>query len=133
LTQSLQNAQKDLEHLEEKQHQQLNETRTSYLNEINEYKVRLEQLEKENEQLKREEIVHVEPSTATDIQTLTVNNEEREQFENEIERLRQAVQSGEQNEREANDLKEKLKEEIVQYQSQENEFKQEMERLKQVT
>jgi hypothetical protein len=78
--------------VEEKHHKQLNESRTSHLNEINEYKIRIQQLETDNEQLKREEIVHVEPSTTTDIQTITINNEEREEFENEIQQLKQEIQ-----------------------------------------
>jgi hypothetical protein len=92
LTQSLQKAEKDLKHVEEKHHKQLNDARTTNLNEINEYKNRLKQLENENEQLKREEIVHVEPSTTTDIQTITINNEEREQLENEIQQLKQTIE-----------------------------------------
>jgi len=59
---------KDLKHIEEKHHKQLNENRTLHLNEINEYKLHIQQLESDNEQLKREEIVHVEPTTATNIQ-----------------------------------------------------------------
>jgi len=84
LTQSLQKAEKDLKHIEEKHHKHLNENRKSHLNEINEYKLRIEQLEKDNEQLKREEIVHVEPTADNDIQTITINNEEREELEKEI-------------------------------------------------
>jgi len=135
LTQSLQNT-------EEKYQRQLNETRTTHSNEINEYQIRMQQLERDNEQLKREEIVHVEPSTATDIQTITINNEEREQLENEIEQLKQRIASNEQTERELNDLKRKFSEETEEYQKkieqfqsqhqlQANEFKEEMERLKQ--
>jgi hypothetical protein len=137
LTQSLQKAEKDLKHTEEKYHQQLNDTRTSYFNEINEYKLRIQQLESDNEQLKREEIVHVEPTTATDIQTITVNNEEREQFEKEIQQLKQTIDFNQEKEREFNDFKQKLIGEIEEYkkkfenlesqnQSQENEI----ERLK---
>lgn len=74
---------------------------------FDEWKCRIEQLEKENEQLKREEIVHVEPSIATDIQTLTVNNEEREQFETEIERLKHLYEdkAREMNEWKENEMK----------------------------
>jgi hypothetical protein len=92
LIQSLQKAEKDLKHVEDRHHKQLNEIRTSNLNEINEYKNRIQQLENENEQLKREEIIHVEPSTTTDIQTITINNEEREQLENEIQQLKQTIE-----------------------------------------
>ena len=105
LTQTLHHSKKELKQFAEKSDQQ-----------IHQYKSRIDQLEKENEQLKREEIVHVEPSTTTDIQTLTVNNEEREQFENEIERLKYVIQSYEGKERE---WKEKL---TKQMQEKENEF-----------
>lgn len=92
LTQSLDKAEKELKHVEEKHHKQLNEILATHLNEINEYKERVEQLTKENEQLKREEIVHVEPTAeVTDIQTLTINNEEREQYEKEINELKQKL------------------------------------------
>ncbi len=104
-----------MKHTEEKYHQQLNDTRTSYFNEINEYKLRIQQLESDNEQLKREEIVHVEPTTATDIQTITVNNEEREQFEKEIQQLKQTIDSNQEKEREFNDFKQKLIGEIEEY------------------
>jgi len=141
LTQSLQNAEKDLKHIEEKHHKQLNENRTLHLNEINEYKIRIQQLESDNEQLKREEIVHVEPTTATNIQTITVNNEEREEFEKEIQQLKQTIDLNQQKEKEYKDLKQKLTEEIEEYknkidnlqtqrQSHENDLKQEIERLK---
>jgi len=146
LIQSLQKAEKDLKHIEEKHHKHLHENRTSHLNEINEYKLRIKQLENENEQLKCEEIVHVEPTTTTDIQTITINNEEREQLENEIQRLKQIIDLNQQKEREYNDFKQKsigeneeykqkienLQVNLTQRQSQENELKQEIERLKQV-
>jgi predicted nuclease with TOPRIM domain len=144
LTQSLENAKKALNDVEEKHHQQLNDYQTLHLNEINEYKRHIQQLENDNEQLKREEIVHIEPSTTTtDIQTITINNEEREQFKNEIQQLKQIIDfNQQQKEREYNDLKQKLTEEIDEYkkktenlqtqqQSQENELKKEIERLQQ--
>jgi len=93
----------------------LNENRTLHLNEINEYKRHIQQLENENEQLKREEIVHVEPTTTTDIQTITINNEEREQLENEIQKLNEDI----------DEYKKKL-ENLAQHQLKENELKQEM-------
>lgn len=96
MTQSLQKAEKDLKHVEDKHHKQLNETRTLHLNEINEHKVHIQQLETDNEQLKREEIVHVEPSTTTDIQTITINNEEREELENEIQQLKKTIELNQQ-------------------------------------
>ncbi|CAF3407819.1 unnamed protein product [Rotaria sp. Silwood1] len=142
LTQSLHNAEKDLKHIEEKHHKKFNETQTLHINEINECKRRIEQLEKENEQLRREEIVHVEPTAVTDIQTITINNEEREQLEKEIQQLKQSLDLNQEKEREYNDLKQKLTEEIEEYkkkiddlqtqhQFQENELRQEIERLKQ--
>ena len=92
LIQSLKNAEKDLKTTEEKHHQQLNETRTTTSNEIDDYKRRIQQLETENEQLKREEIVHVEPSSA-DIQTISINTEEREQFERDIQEYKQQIEN----------------------------------------
>jgi chromosome segregation ATPase len=115
LTQSLQNAEKELKHTEEKHHKQLNESRTSYSNETNEFKRRIEQLEVDNEQLRREEIVHVEPTSATDIQTITVNTEEREQLEKEIDQLKEKLNLNQEKEREFNDLKQKLNEDIEEY------------------
>jgi uncharacterized protein YlzI (FlbEa/FlbD family) len=93
----------------------LNENRTLHLNEINEYKRHIQQLENENEQLKREEIIHIEPTTETDIQTITINNEEREQLENEIEKLNKNI----------DEYKKKI-ENLIQHQSKENELKQEI-------
>ena len=110
LTQSLQKAEKDLQHVEEKHHKQLNDIRTTNLNEINEYKNHLKQLENENEQLKREEIVHVEPSTETDIQTITINNEEREQLENEIQQLKQTIELNRQKDEQYDALRVELSE-----------------------
>ena len=77
---------------------------------MNEHKRRIENLEIENEQLRREEIVHVEPTTATDIQTITVNTEEREQLEKEIEELKQKINSNQEKEREYKDLKQDIEE-----------------------
>ncbi|CAF4252289.1 unnamed protein product [Rotaria sp. Silwood2] len=142
LTQSLQNAEKELKRIEEKHHKKFNETQTSRINEINECKHRIEQLERDNEQLRREEIVHVEPTTVTDIQTITINNEEREQLEKEIQQLKQTLDLNQEKEREYNDLKQKLTEEIEEYkkkvddlqtqhQFQENELQQDIEQLKQ--
>ncbi|CAF0896295.1 unnamed protein product [Rotaria sordida] len=142
LTQSLQNVEKDLKHVEEKHHKKFNETQTLHMNDINEYKRRIEQLERDNEQLRREDIVHVEPTAVTDIQTIAINNEEREQLEKEIHQLKQILNLNQEKEREYNDLKQKLIEEIeeykkkvddlqIQYQFEENELRQEIERLKQ--
>jgi hypothetical protein len=91
LTQSLQKSEKELKSIEEKHHRQLNESQTSHTNEINEFKRRIEQLENENEQLRREEIVHVEPTSPTHIQTMTLNNEEREELEKEIEEYKKKI------------------------------------------
>ncbi|CAF3462757.1 unnamed protein product [Rotaria socialis] len=143
LTQSLQKAEKDLKHVEEKHHKKFNEMQTLNMNEINEYKSRVEKLEKDNEQLRHEEIVHVEPTAVTDIQTITLNSEEREQLEKEIQQLKQTIDLNQENERESNDLKQKLIQEIeeyknkiensqAQYQSKENELQKEIEQLKQL-
>ncbi|CAF3422234.1 unnamed protein product [Rotaria sp. Silwood1] len=74
--------------------------------------------------------------------TITINNEEREQLEKEIQQLKQSLDLNQEKEREYNDLKQKLTEEIEEYkkkiddlqtqhQFQENELRQEIERLKQ--
>jgi len=73
--------------------------------------------------------------------TITVNNEEREEFEKEIQQLKQTIDLNQQKEKEYKDLKQKLTEEIEEYknkidnlqtqrQSHENDLKQEIERLK---
>ena len=101
--------------MEEKHHKKFNEMQTLHMNEINEYKSRIEKLEKDNEQLRHEEIVHVEPTAVTDIQTITLNNEEREKLEKEIQQLKQTIDLNQENERESNDLKQKLTQEIEEY------------------
>lgn len=115
LTQTLQKTEKELKHIEEKHHKTFNEIQTSHLNEINEYKRRVEQLEKDNEQLRHEEVVHVEPTTVTDVQTITINNEEREKLEKEINDLKNAIDANQEKEREFNNLKQKLTAEIEEY------------------
>lgn len=115
LTQTLQKTEKELKHIEEKHHKAFNEIQTSHLNEINEYKRRVEQLEKDNEQLRHEEVVHVEPTTVTDVQTITINNEEREKLEKEINDLKNAIDANQEKEREFNNLKQKLTAEIEEY------------------
>jgi len=97
LVQSLQNAEKALKSIEEKHHKQLNESQTSYLTVINEYKRRIEQLE------------------TTDIGTITINNDEREQFEKEIYQLKQTIELNQQKEHEYNDLQQQLTKEIEEY------------------
>jgi chromosome segregation ATPase len=110
-----------LQHNEEKLDKDSNETRTLYMNQINEYKRRIEQLETDNEQLRREEIVHVEPPSppTTDIQTITFNSEEREQLEQEINQLKETNNSNQQHiddkQREYNHLKQQLTQEIEQH------------------
>lgn len=115
LTQSLENAEKELKHVEEKHHKKFNEFRAAHIHEVNEYKHCIEQLEKDVEQLRREDIVHVEPTTVTDIQTITLNNEEREQYEKEITQLKQLIELNQEKEREYNDFKQKLNEEVEEY------------------
>ena len=111
MTQSLEKIQKDLRHNEEKLH----ETQTSFRNEVKEYKQRVEQLEKDNEQLRREEIVHVEPTVATDVQTITLNSEEREQLEEEIRQLKQKNDSFQQRLEEIEREKQHWTEELEQH------------------
>ena len=104
---------KNLERIDEILHKQLSESQISHLNEINEYKRRIEQLQNDNEQ-----------------------------FEKEIFQLKQTTDLHQQKECEYNDLQQQLTKEIAeykkrmdhlqtQYQSQENELRQEIERLKQ--
>ena len=85
MTQSLEKIQKGLQQNEQKLH----ETQAAFRKEANEYKQRIDQLEKDNEQLRREEIVHVEPTLATDVQTITLNSEERDQLEEQVRQLKQ--------------------------------------------
>ncbi|CAF1431724.1 unnamed protein product, partial [Rotaria sp. Silwood1] len=111
--QSLPNVEKDLKRIEEILHEQLNESQTSYLHEIDQYKRRIAQLETDNEQ-----------------------------FEKEIYQLKQTIDLNQQKEHEYNDLQQQLTKEIeeykkqidhlqIQYQSQKNKFRQEIERLEQ--
>ncbi|CAF0877046.1 unnamed protein product [Rotaria sp. Silwood1] len=113
LAQSLPNVEKDLKRIEEILHEQLNESQTSYLHEIDQYKRRIAQLETDNEQ-----------------------------FEKEIYQLKQTIDLNQQKEHEYNDLQQQLTKEIeeykkqidhlqIQYQSQKNKFRQEIERLEQ--
>lgn len=92
MTQSLEKIQKDLQRTEEKLH----ETQAAFRKETNEFTHRVEQLEKDNEQLRREEIVHVEPTLATDVQTITLNSEERDQLEEQVRQLQQKNESFQQ-------------------------------------
>jgi DNA repair exonuclease SbcCD ATPase subunit len=85
LTRSLEKLQKDFQQNEEKLHEQ----QTLHGNEIRDFKMRVEQLEKDNEQLRHEDIVHVEPTASMDMQTVTLNTEECEQLHKEIEQLKQ--------------------------------------------
>ena len=90
----------------EKHHRQSNDQ------EVDELKHRIAQLESENEQLRREDIVHVEPSSPTHVQTFTVSTEEREQFEKEIQQLKQTIESKQEQEREFENTKKTLTKEI---------------------
>lgn len=69
MVQKVQESQKQFQLNEEKFLKELNETRTLNLNQLNEYKRRVEQLESEKEQLRRMEV------------TVASNNEEREKLE----------------------------------------------------
>ena len=69
MLQKVQESQKQFQLNEEKFLKELNETRTLNLNQLNEYKRRVEQLESEKEQLRRTEV------------TVTSNNEDREKLE----------------------------------------------------
>ena len=106
----------------EKVQKELAESRTSTRNEVTDSKRRIEQLEAENEQLRREDIVHVEPTspmTTTDIQTITLNSEEREKLEREVQRLKQANDSIQQRfdekEQEYHHVKHQLVEDLEDY------------------
>lgn len=85
LTESLEKIQKQLQTNQEK----FQSIETRCREEINEYRLRYEQLEKENEQLRSENIVHVEPSLPAEIQTIDFGKEEREKLQNEIENFKE--------------------------------------------
>ncbi|CAF0838966.1 unnamed protein product [Adineta ricciae] len=106
LTRLLQESEKELKSVEEKFHRQSNDQ------EVDELKSRITQLESENEQLRREDIVHVEPSSPTHVQTFTVSTEEREQFEKEIQQLKQTIESKQEQEREFENTIQTLTKEI---------------------
>jgi hypothetical protein len=121
LIQKVQESQKQLQHNEEKLVKELNENRTLHMNQLNDHKRRIEQLESDNERLRREEIVHVEPTNAAPTPPPpTLTNEEREKFEQDVNQL---TKDNEQ-------YKTKLEEIQAQYQSQERELRQEIEQLK---
>ncbi|CAF4271231.1 unnamed protein product, partial [Adineta steineri] len=113
--QKAQEGQKQSQHNGEKLLKELQESRTLHMNQINEYKRRIEELELNNEQLRQKEMAHVEPQT-----TPSLNNEERQKFEQEINKLNQ----------ENEQYKKKFDEIQNQYQSKENQLRQEIEQLK---
>ncbi|CAF0739998.1 unnamed protein product [Adineta steineri] len=115
LAQKAQEGQKQSQHNGEKLLKELQESRTLHMNQINEYKRRIEELELNNEQLRQKEIAHVEPQA-----TSSLNNEERQKFEQEINKLNQ----------ENEQYKKKFDEIQNQYQSKENQLRQEIEQLK---
>jgi hypothetical protein len=106
LIQKAQESQKQFQHNEEKLIKELNETRTLNINQLNDYKRHIEQLELEKEQLRRTEIVQVAP---------TLNNEEHEKLE-------QLIKENEQ-------YKIKFEEIQTRYQSQENELRQQLKKI----
>ena len=106
----------------EKVQKELADSRTSTHTEVTDSKRRIEQLEAENEQLRREDIVHVEPTspmTTTDIQTITLNSEEREKLDAEVQRLKRANESIQQRfdekEQEYHQVKHQLVEDLEDY------------------
>jgi hypothetical protein len=119
LTQKAQDIQKKFQHNEEKLVRDLTESRTSHMNQLNEYKRHIEKLTLDNEQLRREEIVHVEPTTAAAPSPPALNNEEREKLEQEINQLKQTIDTNqqrlEQQGKEYNQFKQQSTEENEQY------------------
>ena len=101
--------QKNLKQLEEDHCQKFDDIQTTFMKEIDQYKNRIQQLEIDNEQLQREDIVHVEPIITT------INNEERERFEKEISQFKETNNSN-------CEYQEKLIEEIENHKKTNNEL-----------
>ena len=94
MTQKLQDLPKKFQQNEEKLLKELNETRAVHNHQLTEMKGLIEQLKHEKEQLRREEVVQVQPKAAAP--DLTANKEEREQLEKEIEQLKQTIDAHQQ-------------------------------------
>ncbi|CAF5063872.1 unnamed protein product, partial [Rotaria magnacalcarata] len=119
LLQKVQEAQKQYQLNEEKVHKEFSEKRNFHLNQLNEFKCRIEQLELDKEKQRQDTLAQIEA-----MQPLQLNNEEREKFEQEINQLKQKfVEGNEQN-------KKKLDEKESQYQSNDNDLRQQIEQLK---
>ena len=84
--QKLQDIEKQFRQKEEKLVKELHETKSIYTNQLNESKHRLEQLESDNDRLRREGQVQ-QTSAAQN----GANDEERQQLEKEINQLKQRL------------------------------------------
>ena len=94
LTQKLQDLPKKFQQNEEKLVKELNETRAVHNHQLTEMKGHIEQLKHEKEQLRREEIVEVQPKAAAP--DTASNEEEREKLEKEIVQLKQTIDAHQQ-------------------------------------
>lgn len=86
MAQKLQEIQKQFQLNEDKLVKELNENRNMHMNQLNDFKGRLEQLELENDKLRQEKLAQLES-----MQALKSNNEEREKYEKEINQLKQRL------------------------------------------
>ncbi|CAF5140597.1 unnamed protein product, partial [Rotaria sp. Silwood1] len=103
LAQKVQEVQKQIQLNEEKLIKELNENRTLHINQLNEFKCRIEQLEIDNEKLRQEKIQF------ESLQPLKLNNEEREQYQQEINRLKQElIEENEQYKKKINEIQVKI-------------------------
>ncbi|CAF3323627.1 unnamed protein product [Rotaria socialis] len=119
LLQKVQEAQKQYQLNEEKVHKEFSEKQNLHLNQLNEFKCRIQQLELDKEKQRQDTLAQIEA-----MQPLQLNNEEREKFEQEINQLKQKfIEGNEQN-------KKNLDEKQSQYQSNDNELRQQIEQLK---
>lgn len=98
-------------HKEDKLLKELNESRTLHMNQINEHKRHIEQLELDNEKLRHEHKAQIES---------LLNNDEKKKMEQEINQLQQQlIEQKEQYQQKYNEMQ-------IQYQTQENELRQEV-------
>ncbi|CAF3327086.1 unnamed protein product [Rotaria socialis] len=119
LLQKVQEAQKQYQLNEEKVHKEFSEKQNLHLNQLNEFKCRIQQLELDKEKQRQDTLAQIEA-----MQPLQLNNKEREKFEQEINQLKQKfIEGNEQN-------KKNLDEKQSQYQSNDNELRQQIEQLK---
>ena len=90
LNQKLHDAEKQFRQKEEKLVKELRETKSVYTNQLNESKHRFEQLESDNERLRRDGQVQVQQASTAPAQN-GVHDEERQQLEKEISQLQQRL------------------------------------------